>query len=185
MLFRTPCRRRFPLGTNGAAALELGVVAPMLMLFATMFLDVNKAYRDQTQITAAVGAGAEFAYVAAQTGTASAATIISEITSEVVATSNALLTANNVSIYLNGNPVNASTASTTLTSYWAQRCCLSGSGSTISFSGCSSTPPTCTDASNPGLYLTITASASFSPYISVDTQMTGKTLSGSIITRIQ
>jgi Flp pilus assembly protein TadG len=184
MPFRAPRRHRFSLGTAGVATLEMAMIAPFLTLSLIMFVDVGKAYRQQAELVSAVSAGAEFAYLGAQAGTAPA-TILSELPSEVAAASNALITSSNVSISINNNPITAATTDAELASYWAERCCLSGgAGSAVSYS-CAANATTCSDSASPGLYITIATSMAFSPYFSGDTQMTGKTLGGSITARVQ
>jgi Flp pilus assembly protein TadG len=184
MAFRASRRRRFSLGIAAVAAVEMGLIAPLLSTMVTMFVDIGKAYQQQTQIISAVSNGAEFAYLGAKNGTAPA-TIVSEITSEVVAASNSLLTSSNVSISVNDTPITAATTTAELTGYWADRCCLSGgAGSAVSWS-CSSGATSCADGSNPGLYVTVTASKPFTPYFAADARLTGKNLVSSITSRIE
>jgi Flp pilus assembly protein TadG len=176
--------RRFSLGVAGVAAMELAMIAPAFSTLLIMFVDVGKAYHQQVQIDSAVSNGAEFAYLGAQNGTA-VATIMSELPTEVVAASSSLLSASNVSIYINNNQVTASTTSSQMSTWWGQKCCLSGgAGSAVSWS-CSSTTTSCADTSNPGVYVTVSASLPFTPYFPLDAKMTGKTLVSSITARVQ
>jgi len=160
-------------GRSAAAASELALIAPVLSLMLIMLVDLGRAFQQRIQIVAAVSAGAEFAFLAEQNGVAGA-TIVQEAKAVVVSASNSLLSTSNVTITINnGNS-------------WGDRCCVSGSGTTVTWSCFTAGSTTaCDDGSNPGIYAQISASYAFVPFFAADTQLTGQTLSSSIIARVK
>jgi Flp pilus assembly protein TadG len=161
------------LGVAAAAATELALIAPVLSLMLIMLVDLGKAFQQRIQIVAAVSAGAEFAFLAAQNGTAGA-TIVSEATSIIVTASNSLLRTSDITFTVNnGNS-------------WSDRCCVSESNGAVSWSCFTAgTYTSCADGSDPGVFVQLSASHTFVPFFSADAQLTGTTLSSSVIARVQ
>ncbi len=159
--------------TSAAAAIELGLVAPFLFLLIVMTIDFGRAFLQQNELVSALSAGVQYGVLAVQHGTA-LATIETNTPSIVAGASNSLLTSSNVTATLNnGNPS-------------TDTCCISGgSGGTAITWTCAASPPTCSDGSNPGVYMKIYASVSFQPLFSLDKALTGESLAGTVIERIQ
>ena len=154
----------------GVAAVEFGLVAPILVTLLIIIVDIGIGFYQWTRVVAAVSAGAQFATLAAQSGTA-IATVNTEVPAVVVAASGALLTTGNITTSVNGgNSANYS-------------CCISGSGSATAYT-CASTAPTCSDGSYPGVYLAISATHSLSPILTA-TALTNAMLTSTVVQRIK
>lgn len=156
---------------GGAAAIEFGLVAPIMVTMLIMLVDLGFGFYQYMQVTAAVSAGAEFATLAGQYGT-SPTTIATEVKTVVVNAANSIVPSADVTVTVNnGNSASYS-------------CCVTASTPGSPSWNCASTPPTCSDQSNPGVYLTITGSVPITPII-VTSVLTGAKLKSSIIQRVK
>jgi Flp pilus assembly protein TadG len=167
-------RSRAWLGARAAAAAELALIAPLLSLMLIVLVDLGRAFQQRIQIVAAVSAGAEFAFLAEQNGTAGA-TIVTETKAVVVSASNSLLATSDITVTVNdGNP-------------WSDRCCVSGGGGAAVTWTCGSAGSitSCADGSSPGVYVEISATHQFTPFFSADVTLTGTVLSSDIVARVQ
>jgi Flp pilus assembly protein TadG len=89
-----PLLRRFTRDRSGLAAIELAIIAPVLLLCALCVADLGRYALDKTWVTDAVSAGAEYAAAKAQNyaptypmGSAFSAAVIAAATSATPATS--------------------------------------------------------------------------------------------------
>jgi Flp pilus assembly protein TadG len=130
-------RRLFRSNSRGVAAVEFALVAPIFVAMLVVIVDVGRFVYYRTVIIGAVSAGAHFAVLAAQNGTA-IGTVSTEAASVTQTQSQDQLTAADVTVTVNnGSP------STNV-------CCVETSGTTTTWT-CAATPPTCGDGSNPGV----------------------------------
>ena len=156
---------------SGAAAVEMGLVAPVLVIFLVCIVDLGMALYQWTVVEAAVSAGGQFAFLAGQNGTA-AATIQTQTASVVQSASHSLLTASNVTVTVNnGQPA-------------TNTCCLTSTGPGQRTWSCAATAPTCSDGSNPGLYIEIVGTYTLKPIIP-NVSLTGATLTSDVVARIR
>jgi hypothetical protein len=88
-----------------------------------------------------------------------------------------------IAVAVNGNTVTANSAN--LATYWAQKCCVSGSTGSAVYTSCAASTTTCADGSNPGVFVQISATLPFTPFFSSDSQLTGTSLSSSILARVK
>ena len=155
---------------SGVAALELALVAPILVTLMIASIDFGAAVLSKAQISQALALAAEYTTLAGQNTTtsptnatimANAKTYAGSLTSNFVGTPTVTVTLNN----------GAATGST----------CCPGTTWTCS----ASTPFTCKDGSSPGTYLTIAVSYPFKPLISTDTRLLGKVLTDSIVVPVK
>lgn len=141
---------------DGIAAVEFGLLAPMLLLIVAASLDLGLAYSAQIKVQQAAQAGAQYALLHGYDSTK----IISAVTSATTLS------------------VSASPAPT-------QQCgCLSGSSVTLS--GTPPCLVTCGNGLTPGTYVQVNAQASYSPLIPYATLLSSPTtLTSQALVRIQ
>ena len=164
--------RRLGKDASGTAALEFGLLAPVLLLIVVIVVDLGISLYQWQQVVSAVSAGGQFALLAGQHGTAATA-IATETATVVQSSSNALLTANSVTVTANNGQSPTGT------------CCLSTSGAGLTRSWtCSTTPPVCADGSTPGVYIEINASYSVTPLIP-SAALSGASLKSDLIERVR
>jgi Flp pilus assembly protein TadG len=158
-------RRKF--GRSGVAALEMALVAPILVTLMIASIDFGAALLSKAQISQALALAAEYTTLAGQNTTtsptnatimANAKTYAGSLTSAFVGTPTVTAVVNN------GTSASACCPGTT----WV----------------CSSAT-TCSDGSSPGTYLTISVSYPFKPLISTDARLLGKVLSDSIVAPVK
>ena len=153
---------------SGVAALELALVAPILITLMIGSIDIGAAQLRQAQITRPLAASAEYATLAGQNNVAQA-TIISNAKTLAGALTGPFIGAPTVmSAVLNNNAAAGST------------CCPGSTWTCSTVSGYA-----CADGSTAGVYLTIKASYPFKALIAADTNLVGTTLSASIVARLQ
>jgi Flp pilus assembly protein TadG len=130
---------------DGIAAVEFGLLAPMLLLIVAASIDLGLAYSAQMKVQQAAQAGAQYALLHGFDST--------KITAAVTAATTL--------------SVNASPAAT-------QRCgCLSGS--TVTLSGTPPCLVTCGNGLTPGTYVTVNAQASYTPLVPYATLLSSPT----------
>jgi Flp pilus assembly protein TadG len=160
-LFKTLAR------TAGVASVELGVAAPVLITLCVGVCDFSLVYHRQLQLSAALGAGAEYAFTQGQKETGT--TLTSDVSSFMQAISAVSLSSVNVS-YNGGNVA-------------ADYYCVSGSPAV--YSGPYSNGASCTDGSTAGQFISITASYTYTPLFSADRAFLPTTFTQSVIVRLQ
>jgi Flp pilus assembly protein TadG len=146
----------FCLAQDGVAAVEFGLLAPMLLLIVAASIDLGLAYSAQTKVQQAAQAGAQYALRHGYDSTKIASAVTAATTLSV----------------------SASPAPT-------QQCgCLSGS--TVTFSGTPPCLVTCGNGLTPGTYVTINAQASYTPLVPYATLLSSPTtLTSQALVRIQ
>jgi hypothetical protein len=133
--------RRTAAATAGIAALELGLLAPVLILLIVAMSDFSMVYHKQMQLSAALTAGAEYAFTTGQTE--SGTTLTTDVTNFVKTVS--AVTLSSASASYNGGLIAADyycvkgSPPTYSGPYVSGFLCVDGSGSTagkyISISG--------------------------------------------------
>lgn len=150
----------------GAAAVEMGLIAPIIISMMIFMIDVGVALLSQAQIAQALATSAEYATLAGQNSVASA-TIAANAKTYASAVSNAFLGTPTVTAVVNNG---AGTGA---------KCCIGSSWS------CSTTTTSCADGSTPGSYLKVTAQYPFKTLFPTDTYLLGTTLSDTIVAPLQ
>jgi Flp pilus assembly protein TadG len=166
------CLKRFARAIGGGAAIELALVTPVLMTMTVITVDVGSAYLQQNRISSALAAGAQYAFLAETNGVAFA-TIEANTKQIVIGAANSLLTAGQVVVSINNGDATAT-----------DKCCITGGsgGSAIAWN-CGANP-LCADGSEPGAYVEISASTTFTPLFGMDKTLAGAALGSKIIERI-
>lgn len=156
-----------PSSSSGIAALEMALIAPLLVSVIIVAVDFGAALLSKARITRALESSAEYATLAGQNSIAwstiktNAMAIASSVTSPFLGT--AIVDAH----------INQDLAA-------GSKCCPNSSGL-----NCGATTTSCTDGSTPGSYIKITVRYPFNALFSTDTYLTGTTLSDSIVAPIQ
>jgi Flp pilus assembly protein TadG len=153
---------------SGIAALEMALVAPVYATLLIAIVDVGGAVLCQSRIERALAGAAQYASIAGQANKLTATSIASNAQAYAAAVSSAFLGAATVTTVINNN---AGTSAT----------CCPGTTWTCS----TSSSYTCSDGSSPGVYLAVTALYPFNTLFTTDTWLTGKTLTGTVVVRIQ
>ena len=153
---------------SGIAALEMALLAPMLATLMLLVIDFGAAFLSKARITRALQSGAEYATLAGQNNVA-LATVTSGAQSIAGAVTSSFLGTPTVTAVVNQGAATGS------------RCCVNSS----TWSCSTASNFTCADGSSPGVYLTLSARYPFRALFSLDTYLTGKTLSDSIVAPIQ
>ena len=155
------------LGRSGVAAVELALLAPILITTMIAVIDFGASLLTRAQIARALAASAEYASMAGQNNVATATISTNARTLAGVVTS-AFVASPTVTAVVNQGAATGA------------KCCP---GATWSCS--TATTFACTDGSSPGVYLTITAQYAFKPLFPADVYLAGKTLTDSIVTPLQ
>ncbi len=154
------------LGRSGVAALELALVAPILVTLMIAVIDFGAALLSKAQITEALAAAAAYSTLAGQNTTTNPTQASIAANAKTIAGSlaSAFVGAPTVTAVVNNGAAKGS------------KCCPG------TIWACSTVANfTCTDGSSPGNYITITASYPFKALIATDKYLVGKTLSDSIV----
>ncbi len=140
---------------SGIAAVEMALIAPFFLILLGGTVDLALLVHEQAQITQATSAGLAYAELAEQAGVA-VSTISTNVTTMIQDEINTgYISGASVAVTINnGNPS-------------ADRCCVSFSGGTASWT-CAASAPTCTDSSTPGLYLKVMTTYSYKPLFPED-----------------
>jgi len=167
-----PRRRRSNLGGKsgeaGVAAMEFGLLLPVLVVIFLGIADFSVAYHDQLQLSSALASAADYAFTQGQTESGS--TLTTDVTNFVNTVSSIPLSAASAT-YNNGGS--------------ATSCyCVTGSPPTYTETTCGAT---CTDGSGStaGKYVSISASFSFTPLFPLQTVLFGNSYSQSVTVRLQ
>jgi len=164
-------RRLFRSDSRGVAAVEFALIAPVFVTMLVILVDVGRFIYYRTVIIGAVSAGVQFAVLAAQNGTAI----------DTVSTEAALVTSQQSQNVLTAADVTATVNNGASSS---QVCCITTSGTTTTWT-CAAAPTCSIDGSDPGVYITIVASATFHPLLSSDTTLLGKVMKSTVIERLK
>jgi Flp pilus assembly protein TadG len=156
---------------SAVAAVEFGLIAPLLALFLAAIFDLGIAVYQRSVVVAAVAAGGEFALLAEQNSVA-AASIVTQTSTVVQANSNGLLTAGNVTVTINNG-----TAAT-------NSCCLISTSPGVKTFTCAATAPTCSDGSNPGMYIEIVGTHALTPILNTSS-LVGASVSSDLVERLK
>jgi Flp pilus assembly protein TadG len=151
----------------GVAAMELGMVAPVLVALCMGIWDFGRVYMAQLQLSTALASGTEFAF--AQGQSASGTALTTAVQSFVQTVSPVSLSTIAVS-YNNG--LGAS-------NYY----CVSGAPATYTLATSSTTA--CADGSMPGKFVSISGSFTFSPLFAPDQFLLPSTVTQSVVVRVQ
>jgi Flp pilus assembly protein TadG len=155
--------------TEGAAAVEFALVGPFLVFFFVGLADLSFAYHDQLQLSAALAAGAQYAFTKGQTESSSA--LPGDVTSFVNSISAVTLTSVSAS-YNNGLSGSS---------------CYCVKGSPAVYTGPLTCGSACTDGSGStaGKYLSISASYAYTPMFSLDQAFLNSSFTQSVTVRLQ
>jgi Flp pilus assembly protein TadG len=159
---------RWSRSRSGVAALEMALLAPFLVTLMLVGIDFAAAILNTARITRALQSSAEYATLAGQNG----------VTWATIQT-NAQSIAGSVTGAFVGPPIH--TAIINQGAGAGSKCCLNNSTWNCS----TNSNLTCADGSTPGVYITLTAQYPFRALFSMDTYLTGRTLSDSIVAPLQ
>jgi Flp pilus assembly protein TadG len=162
---------RFWKSERGVAAVEFALSAPFMILFFISIADFGFVFHKEIQLSAALSAGAEYAFTQGQTETGS--TLTTDVTGFV-------------------NKISAVPLSSVSASYnnglSATSCyCENGAGASFSFTGPYTCGSACTDGSGStaGKYVSISAAFTYSPMFPSDQIFYNASLSQSVLVRLQ
>ena len=157
------------LGRRGTAAMELALVAPVLLTFCICVADFSFVYHNQLQLSAALAAGAQFAFSAGQTE--SGATLPADVVNFVQAVSPVPLSSTSAS-YNNGLSATSSY-------------CVKGYPAV--FTGPFASGTACTDGSGStaGRYVSISASFTYTAVFQPDQIFFSRPITQTVLTRLQ
>jgi Flp pilus assembly protein TadG len=155
------------IGRSGTAAMEMGIVAPLLVALSAAISDFSLVYHKQLQLSSTLASAAEYAMNKGQSETGS--TLTTDVTTFVNTITPAALSALQVNYY----------GGTTATSYY----CVSTTGA---FTANYTKGEACTDGSGSvaGQFITISASFAYSAVFPVDKAWLPKTYTQSVIVRL-
>jgi Flp pilus assembly protein TadG len=152
---------------DGVAAVELGIVAPMLITLCLGISDFSVVYHKQLQLSQALTAGGEYAFNKGQNESGSALT--TDVASFVQTISG--VTPSSVQATINGGLVAADFY------------CVSGSPPT--YTGPYTAGAACTDGSTAGQFISITASYTYTPIFRANKAFLPSTFTQTILVRLQ
>lgn len=162
-------RTRPGCGRSGVAAMELGLVAPVLILLLVAMADFSVVFHKEMQLSAALAAGAEYAFTAGQTESGTALTTdVSNFVNTISA-----VTLSSVSSSYNGGLIAAD--------YY----CVKGSPPVYSGPFLSGYPCTDGSGSTAGRYISISGSFTYTPIFKTDSKFLPTTFSQSVLVRLQ
>jgi Flp pilus assembly protein TadG len=163
---REPARRpaRRPGRTKGTAAVELALLAPLLLILLAGIIDFARVYDQELKLSSGVAAAAEYALINAANINSSNATSLAATLSGIVANSNgaawagATVTVNNgaTSAVSNGTASSSGTAANA-NSYW----CPTGSSAAWSWGSAAPQGSACAGGTLAGKFVTISGTRSF------------------------
>jgi hypothetical protein len=153
----------------GVAALELGLLAPVLIVLLIAMSDFSVVYHKQMQLSAALAAGAEYAFTAGQTETGAALT--SDVTNFVNTVS--AVTLSSVSASYNGGLIAAD--------YY----CVKGSPPAYSGPYVSGYPCADGSGSTAGKYISISGSFTYTAIFHADQHFFPTAFTQTVLVRLQ
>jgi Flp pilus assembly protein TadG len=152
---------------RAVAALELALLAPVLITLLIGIVDFGAALLTKARMARTLAGSAEYATLAGQNGVASATIATNARTLASALTSGFVGTPTVTAIVNNGAAAGS-------------KCCPGAAWVCSAAGGF-----TCADGSTPGTYLTITARYPFLPLMPGDTWLVGKTLTDKVVTPLQ
>jgi len=165
-----PETTRFPfrrLGRAGVAAVEMGMVAPVLIAVCAGISDCSLVFHDKLELTEALSAGAEYAFTKGQSETGS--TLTTDVTGFVSKVSTVALSSVTATYY----------GGATSTSYY----CVSAAGV---FTGSYAQGQACTDGSGStaGQFVTISGSFAYKAVFPTDRPFLPGSYSQTVVVRL-
>ncbi len=153
-------------GRAGIAALEFGLIVPLLIVMILGIADFSMVYHGQLQLSSALASGAQYAFARGQTETGT--TLTTDVTGFVGSVS----------------PIALSTVSATYNNGAdsTQCFCISGSPATYASATCGAA---CADGSTAGKYVSITGAFTYSPMFLPATIFLGGTYAQTVTVRLQ
>jgi len=151
-------------GRNGTAAVELALIAPMMLILLAGIIDFARVYDQEIELSSAVAAAAEYALINAANINSSNATALAATLSGIVANSNgaawagAAVTVNDgaTSTVANGATTSSGTAAN------ANNCwCPTGNSAAWGWGAAVTCGSTCAGGTLAGKFVTITGTRSF------------------------
>lgn len=159
---------------SGTAAMELALVMPVLVPMILGITDLSFAYEDQLQLTAVINAGAQYAFKQGQNATMESGTLVTNVTALVTgAMANASLPGAQVTVTLNDGLDATTMKMGSPTCYCLNVWAASATCGSI-----------CADNSTAGVWLTITASFTYTPILSFAAMVIPNPLSQSVTVRL-
>lgn len=152
---------------RGVAALELGLVSPILITMLVGVSDFSIVYHKQLQLSSALLAGSEYAQNKGQSETGT--TLSNDVANFVQTISN--VTLSSVTSSVNGGLI--------ATDYY----CVSGNPAT--YTGPYSNGALCTDGSTAGQFISISGSYTYTPIFRANRAFLPGTFTQSVIIRLQ
>lgn len=150
---------------RGTAALELAIVAPVLLTMLGGLADFGMAFRLKSELAAGVDAGAAYAFATEQQMLGTSQTLSSSTIASAVSAAPGL------------------SGATVTVSQMPGSYCVTTSGTSATLKAVSS-GSTCADGSAPGTYVTISASLPFQPLMPFYSMLGAMTLTASVSVRL-
>lgn len=185
-----PLRRRGSRRRNaGVAAVEFGLLAPVLVMVFAGTVTVGNAVATQTRLDGAVAAGINYAIINASNVNSTGGTTLASTIASLVSNS-AGGTAATVTVVVNNGPSATTSGGTPTTSGTAAYAdlyyCLTGSPGSWSWgTGTATSGGSCTGGGTYGKFVTISASYGFTPFFATYTFGLGSTITIGTAAQVQ
>ncbi len=174
---------------EGTAAVELALIAPMLLVLLVGIIDFGRVYRDEIALSAVVASAAQYALVNSSSINAAGASGLAATLSGIVANSNGAGWAA-ATVTVNDGATNSLTANGTTTASGtaanANNCwCPTGGSASWGWGSVATCGSTCAGGTLAGKFVTIAGTRSFAPIFSRYGLIGNRTLHQSTIVQSQ
>jgi Flp pilus assembly protein TadG len=173
---------------KGTAAMELALIAPMLLILLTGIFDFARLYHDEIELSGAVAAAAQYALINASSINSTGVTSLAATLSGIVANSNgsnwagATVTANDgATSTVTGGTTTSSGTAANANSCW----CPTGSPASLTWGTAATCGSACTGGTLAGKFVTITGTRVFSAIFGNYGVISNSTLQQSTIVQTQ
>ena len=186
---RTQRALQFIRARGGAAAIEFAITVPVILLIMVGVTDLGGMLYMHYQLETAVAAGAQYAAINTSSVNSTSGGALASSIATVIANANGNGWANDAVVVNNGPAVTmtSGTATTSGTASNADSCyCPSGSPPNWTWGSAATCGSTCSDGSTAaGKYVTITASATYTPLLTAFNLINTSTLTQSVVVEAQ
>jgi Flp pilus assembly protein TadG len=185
---RTPFGRRRRLRSKGTAAVELALIAPMLLLLFAGVIDFGRVYHDEIALSGAVAAAADYAILNAASVNSTSAAGLAATLSSIVANANGPAWADATVIVNDGATSAVSSGSTTSSGAGsnANSCwCPGGTASGPTWGSAVTCGTGCAGGTLAGKFVSISGTRRFSAIFNSYGWMKNRSLHQSTIVQVQ
>ncbi|MGA3400716.1 MAG: TadE/TadG family type IV pilus assembly protein [Acetobacteraceae bacterium] len=175
-------------GRNATAAVELALVAPLMLILLAGIIDFARVYDEEIELSSGVAAAAEYALINAALINSSNATSLAAALSGIVANGNGAAWAN-ATVTVNDGATSAITNGTTSSSGTAANAnscwCPTGSSAAWTWGTAATCGSACAGGTLAGKFVTITGTRSFTAVFGNYGLISNTTLHQSTIVQVQ